>query len=79
MQVYEVLGLRRREATSKRNGNKYIACNVYLAFEEPSVTGLACLDIFAHGENVPADIRPGDHVNIIYNRFGSVEAVTKIG
>lgn len=78
MTEFEVLGFRKGERTSK-NGVKYIGCNVYLAYEDPSIIGLGCLDVFTMGNSVPSQLSAGDKVHVIYNRFGRVEAIEKIG
>ena len=77
MTDYEVLGVRKTQRTSK-NGVNYIGVNVYLAYEDPSVKGLGCMDVFAMSNNVPDDLRSGDHVHVIYNRWGRVEAVERV-
>lgn len=77
-EIYEVIGVRSVNGTSKRTGNVYSGMNVYLTCERAHVDGLACESIYVSqkaiddGGYIP---HVGDYVRLSYNRFGNVAGI----
>lgn len=67
------IGLRKFQYTSKKTGNSYPAASVFCTEERNNVEGLAAFDLFVRQDMLPADLKPGDEIHCVYNRFGSVE------
>lgn len=74
----KIIGMKRFEYVSKKTGKKTDACNLYCTYEDKKTVGLACTFIFCRSDIVPADLSIGDNVQVFYNRFGSVEQISKV-
>lgn len=78
MGTFKVIGMRRFEYTSKKTGRKMDACNLYCIYEDVKTVGNACTSIFCCSDVVSEEIGIGDFIKVFYNRFGSVEQVSKL-
>lgn len=72
----KLIGMRRFSYTRKKDGQTIDACNLYLVSPGgKDVVGEMCEAVFCKSEIVPKELKIGDNLRILYNRFGSVEAV----
>lgn len=71
----KVIGMRKFEYTSKRTGNKYKAANLYCSYDAADTIGVRCESVFLSSDKVPPDLKLGNEINVLYNRFGNVEAI----
>ena len=74
----KIIGMRRFEYVSKKTGKKTDACYLYCTYEDRKTSGLCCTSIFCRSDLVPADLSIGDNIQVYYNRFGSVEQISKV-
>lgn len=74
----KIIGMRRFEYVSKKTGKKTDACYLYCTYEDRKTAGLCCTSIFCRSDVVPADLSIGDNIQVFYNRFGSVEQISKV-
>lgn len=67
--MYEVIGFRRSEGTSKKTGNRFAGWIVFFSLDQRGVTGKACDQAFISDD---LDYEPslGDKVQLIYNSRG---------
>lgn len=74
----KVIGMRKFEYTSKRTGNKYTAGNIYCSYEANDTLGVRCESVFLSADKIPGDLQIGSEINVLYNRFGNVEAIEMV-
>lgn len=74
----KIIGMRRFEYVSNKTRKKTDACYLYCTYEVRNTSGLACTSIFCRSDLVPGDLSIGDNVQVFYNRFGSVEQISKV-
>ena len=69
--MYEVIGVRKTEGTSKKTGKPFSGFIVFYQYDQTGVTGKACDNVFVSadllGGLIPA---PGMHCELRYNRNG---------
>lgn len=80
MGEYVIVGVRKVDYVSKKTGNPVKGYNLYCTFRDAHVDGVCAESVYIN-VNVAGDYVPavGDHIQILYNRFGSVSAVQFIG
>ena len=72
----KLIGMRRFSYTRKKDGQTIDACNLYLV--SPGGKDVVCERCeagFCKSVIVPKDLKIGDNLRVLYNRFGSVESV----
>lgn len=75
----KLVGFRKFEYTSKRTGQIYPACNLYVTYppkENSDTVGLVCESIFCPVSSLGTyQPKVGDEIKVYYNRYGSVDAI----
>ena len=74
----KVIGIREQERTSKSTGRSYMAVYLHCSFKDKNIEGLGVERLFCMKENCDPDIKIGDEIKVMYNRFGNVESVEKV-
>lgn len=74
----KVIGMRKFEYTSKKSGIKYQSANIYCTYESSDTLGLCCESVFLSADKVPGELQIGSEIRVIYNRFGSVDAIEMV-
>lgn len=75
----KLIGMRRFSYTRKKDGQTIDACNLYLVSPGgKDVVGEMCEAVFCKSEVVPKNLKVGDNLRVLYNRFGSVEAIETV-
>lgn len=46
--------------------------NFYLTYDQPSVSGSACMKIFVSDRNYSTPVSVGDYIRINFNRYGKL-------
>lgn len=76
--MYEVVGIEHREYDNKA-GKHVTGYNLYVTYNKVGVEGIACMSEWVRPEIVDASpFAVGDKVNIFYNRYGRVEAISVV-
>lgn len=76
MNNYEVIGIQRREYDSKKTGQHVTGYNIFVAYQQNGVDGVACESLWVSDDLfLNADILVGDKVNVMYNRYGRVASI----
>lgn len=76
--IYKVLGIEPVDYVSKKTNNRVTGKNLHVCSEfsvkqtERGCTGFRVESVFVKNEICP-DVKAGDQVEFLYNRFGSVE------
>lgn len=76
--MYEVIGMQHRHYVSKKTGKDVDGWNVFVVYEEDGVEGRACMSVWLNDEQVKK-CEVGSLINVLYNRYGSVQSVELVG
>ncbi|MBO5952636.1 MAG: hypothetical protein J6Q53_00700 [Oscillospiraceae bacterium] len=69
--MYEVIGVRRTAGTSKKTGRPYSGYTVFYTYLDQEVIGVKADNEFLSDTILNGYIpKPGDHVDLIYDRNG---------
>ena len=73
----EIIGFRGYDFTDK-DGRQVSGTSLFVAFEEEGVTGRAAERLSVNSAiALPSGIKPGDKININFNRRGKVDKIEK--
>lgn len=76
----ELIGYRNYTYTRKSDGERVNAITLYVMEDAKNVVGgKRCFEQYAKADVVEGTLNPGDEIQILYNRFGSVESVRTVG
>lgn len=75
MEIFEVVGYKEIDYFSKKNNCQVTGTNVYLVAMSPEkgVVGMQVREVYISRSKSIYRAQMGDHVRLIYNRFGRVE------
>lgn len=69
--MYEIVGYRRAEGTSKKTGKSYAGYFVYLTYDDPQVTGKSTENVFLSDAILNGrQIYNGSLIDLSYNKQG---------
>lgn len=75
--MYNVLGVQNVDYVSRKTNNPVTGIRLHLGYERKGCDGI-CVDSFFCRHSCFSDGLvpvPGDHVNLLFNRYGNVEEV----
>lgn len=77
--IYQVIGISEVHYKNKQ-GNEVNGTRLYLVYDSnsPSLQGQGCEAVFVGNRVELPSLMVGDLINLLYNRFGSVESVVKV-
>ncbi len=76
----EVIGYRKTQFTAQDTGELIQGYSLFLTSEEENVTGLSCERVFLSLKKLGGyEPELGDHVELVYNRYGKVTHVELLG
>lgn len=73
---FTILGYRIFNYTSKRTGQTYEACNLYVSYSSDRIQGLACREFFCRASFLPKGIAPGDDIEVFFDMYGRVAGIS---
>lgn len=78
--MFEVIGIQRREYTSKKTGALVRGYNVFVTFEDRNIDGVGCESIWLNDSmfDDAGGLSVGDSINVHYNRYGRVNKIEVI-
>ena len=77
--MYEIIGIEHRQYTNKA-GRQVSGYNLYAAWEQKNVNGRACMREWVSDDVMETSgVTIGDKADILYNRYGRVEAIKPVG
>ena len=72
---YQVIGIKKVSYTSKKTGQLVQGTELHCSFDDKNVLGSAVDKFYIPLRTDVSHVQLGDHVNILFNRFGSVDFV----
>jgi hypothetical protein len=80
MTVMTVVGLKQTSFKPEDSDREIRGVNLWAAYDQNGVEGKACDRIFVKESALPDDpISLGDDIEILYNKWGKVDLVRKVG
>lgn len=77
--VYEIYGIEDVNYTSRKTGRQVRATNLHCVYNRDSINGTGCERLYVPNTvDMPHDLDIGDHIEVYYNRFQTVEKVVKV-
>lgn len=74
--AYKVIGIQHRKYTNKA-GKEVEGYNLFLTYEDDSVSGLACHREWVNPETMDESaVNVGDDCELLYNRWGRIERIS---
>ncbi len=73
--MYTIVGIKRHDYVSKKDGKRKLGTTLYMTFEERGIDGIGVLEEYLNDGFVDtSELRVGDILRLFYNRWGRVEA-----
>lgn len=75
-----VLGIKSGSFNDRETGNNIKYCQIHVASEDKNVVGEAVdiLKLSADLHEIGKALKPGDKIQVAYNKFGKVEIIQKL-
>lgn len=74
--ICEVIGIKKGSFQDRTTGKTIYYCRVYYVYEDEKTDGMACgIEKIAYQDS--DNIKVGDKVEFLYNRYGKVDSIVK--